>query len=267
MDLMPLVDLAAVLVSLSFLVAGAISDIKSREVDDKVWLIYGPIGATLTAIRLILNPTLFISIGISAAIAFLIAMGLFYFGLTGGADAKAIICLGLTLPLPPSSWQPLVGFVHPFFPVVVVMMSFISSGSMALWFGLKNAISYPRLRDRMFEGFEHESNSRKTLAFISGYKTQIANLKAKFYLYPLEGVTPPNASHPSERRFKFFADIETDRDKLILGFIDAFESSGFSGMVWVTPGLPMLVFILVGLVIALVIGDPIFATILRSAPH
>ena len=133
MNLMPIIDTTAVLVSLFFLVVGSIWNLKTREVDDKVWLLYGPLGVALTAVRVVLDPSLLVLVGISFAIAFITSMGLFYFGLTGGADAKAIICLGLTLPLPPSSWLPLIGFsVHPFFPLVVVIMSFISSGSIGL---------------------------------------------------------------------------------------------------------------------------------------
>ena len=267
MNLMPIIDTAAVLVSLFFLVLGSISDLKTREVDDKIWLFYGPLGVVLTTVRVVLEPSLLVLVGISFAIAFIISMGLFYFGLTGGADAKAIICLGLTLPLPPSSWHPLIGFVHPFFPLVVVIMSFISSGSMALWFCVRNTVSYARLKGGMFSGLEHESMTRKALAFASGYPTRIANLKSTFYLYPLEEVTPAGANRPSERHFKFFADIETDRDKLVSQFIDAAKPLGVNEMVWVTPGLPMLLFIVVGLIIALVFGDPIFGTILRSVVH
>ena len=70
-----------------------------------------------------------------------------------------------------------------------------------------------------------------------------------------------------ERHFKFFIDIETDHDKLVSKYVQAAKRSGVKGLIWVTPGLPMLVFILAGLVIALVIGDPIFTTIVRFALH
>jgi prepilin signal peptidase PulO-like enzyme (type II secretory pathway) len=262
MDLLPTIDAVALSVSLLFFVVGSISDFKTREVDDKVWWAYGPLGATLTGIRLIIDPSLLLLTGISIGIAFLISMGMFYFGLTGGADAKAIICLGITLPLPPNSWQPLMGFVHPFFPVVVVMMGFICSGLIALWFGISNLVSYARLRHGMFEGLEHEGGMRKAIAFISGYPTHISNLQSKFYLYPMEEITGSGLS--SRRTFKFFVDAESDRDKLVSSFLEKLSATGFQGLVWVTPGLPMLFFILIGLAIALVIGDPIFTTILRS---
>jgi prepilin signal peptidase PulO-like enzyme (type II secretory pathway) len=262
MDPMQILDALAVLLSLFFFVVGSVSDFKTREVDDKVWWVYGPSGAALTVTRLVVDPSLLLLTGISVGIAFLISMGLLYFGLTGGADAKAIICLGITLPLPPSSWQPLMGFVHPFFPVVVVMMGFICSGLIAVWFGIINFASYVKSGHRMFEGLEHESGMRKALAFISGYPTHFSNLQSKFYLYPIEEIT---GAGPSTRRmFKFLVDAESDRDKLVSTFLEKLGATGFQGLVWVTPGLPLLFFILIALAIALVIGDPIFTTILRS---
>ena len=80
-------------------------------------------------------------------------------------------------------------------------------------------------------------------------------------------MTPASASHQGERHFKFFADIETDHDQLVSQFIDAAKTLGVNETVWVTPGLPMLLFIVIGLIIALVFGDPIFGTILRSVVH
>ena len=70
MNLMPIIDTTAVLVSLFFLVVGSISDLKTREVDDKVWLLYGPLGVALTAVRVVLDPSLLVLVGISFAIAF-----------------------------------------------------------------------------------------------------------------------------------------------------------------------------------------------------
>ena len=102
MDIIDLVWFAAIIVSIFFFALGSIFDIRTREVDDWVWLVYGPIGLALTIIRLFLDPsTLFITL-ISIALTTIFSFGLFYFGLFGGADAKAVICLGLTLPLIPT---------------------------------------------------------------------------------------------------------------------------------------------------------------------
>ena len=58
-----------------------------------------------------------------------------------------------------------------------------------------------------------------------------------------------------------FFDAEADRDQLVSNFTESFQKAGYSGKVWVTPGLPMLVFILAGLLVALVVGDPIFSLV------
>jgi len=91
----------AVAVTLLFFVVSSILDLRSREVDDRVWLAYGPIGLALTVLTLIVDPSRVTFTILSAVIACAIAFGLFYFGLFGGADAKAIMCLGLTVPLVP----------------------------------------------------------------------------------------------------------------------------------------------------------------------
>jgi preflagellin peptidase FlaK len=265
MYVVSILDVMAVLVSLFFFSVGSISDFKSREVDDKVWMAYAPIGGALTVGRLIVDPSLVLIVGVSAGISVLVAIGLFYFGLTGGADAKAIMCLGITQPTPPVAWHPLLGFVHPFFPIVVVMMGFICSGFTVAWFGARNIGSYITKRRAMFDGLEHESRLRKALAFISAYPTQISTLKSKFYLYPAEEVVKSDETGSAQMRFKFFLDAETDRDQLVSSFADAISQAGYQGLVWVTPGLPMLIFILIGLAVALVIGDPVFTTIVRAA--
>jgi preflagellin peptidase FlaK len=265
MSVISILDIAAVLVSLVFLSVGSISDFKSREVDDKVWVAYAPIGGALTVGRLIADPSILLIMGVSAGLAVLVAIGLFYCGLTGGADAKAIMCLGISLPTPPTVWQPLIGFVHPFFPIVVVMMGFICSGLTVAWFGARNFRTYITKGRGMFDGLEHESRMRKAFAFFTAYPTQFSTLKSKFYLYPVEEVVRSYGNGAAYIRFKFFLDAETDRDQLISSFTDGISQIGFRGLVWVTPGLPMLIFILIGLAVALVIGDPVSTTIVRAA--
>jgi prepilin signal peptidase PulO-like enzyme (type II secretory pathway) len=36
---------------------------------------------------------------------------------------------------------------------------------------------------------------------------------------------------------------------------------GYEGKVWVTPGIPMLLFILIGLGLTLILGDIVFSTV------
>jgi preflagellin peptidase FlaK len=263
MDPLQLSEYAAILVTLFFYVLSSIFDLRTREVDDKVWLVYGSIGAALTAFHLILDSSALIVTAISIAVATILALAIFYFGLFGGADAKAIICLGLTLPLAPRSFQSLLGYPHPFFPVTVMITGYICSASVAVWFGLRNSLTYARDKRKMFAGLEEESKWRKLTAFFTGYRASLFKLRSTFYLYPMEEI--PNGA--TKRSFKFFFDAEIDRDQLVSKFLESFSKLGFQGDVWVTPGLPMLLFILIGLVITLIFGDVVFSTVLLKAAH
>ena len=182
----PVLEYSGILLSLFFFALSSIYDFKTREVDDWVWVAYGSIGLILTVARLVVDSSmLFLTIA-SVVVTVLVSLGLFYFGLFGGADAKAIICLGLTLPLAPSTFHPLLGYLHPIFPIVVVILSFVCSASLALWFGLRNVAVYFAENSRMFEGLERESRWKKAMAMITGYQATASKLDSIFYLYPME---------------------------------------------------------------------------------
>ena len=256
MDLIDLVWFAAIIVSIFFFALGSIFDLRTREVDDWVWLVYGPIGLALTIIRLFLDPSTLVITLISIALTTLFSFGLFYFGLFGGADAKAVICLGLTLPLIPTAFTPILGYVHPFFPIVALIMGFLCSAALTVWFGLRNLVTYLTHGKRLFEGLESEVWSKKVLASILGYPTDLTKLRNTFYLYPMEEVVMDDDK--PRRTLKLYRNAETDREPLVSELSDSFTKLGFKGEVWVTPGLPMLLFILIGLVITLIFGDILF---------
>lgn len=254
-----IIDISAIAVSIFFFALGSFFDLRTGEVDDKVWLVYGPVGLALTIARLLLDSSnlvvTLVSIGITTGFSF----GLFYFGLFGGADCKAIICLGLTQPLPPTSFQPFLGYVHPIFPLVVVITGFICSSLVGVWFGVTNLSRYLGRKDHMFQGLERESPWRKALAFVLGYRAEISKLVSTFYLYPMEEVVRDATG--AHRSLKLFMDAETDRDAVASEFSKSLAGLGYGGKVWVTPGLPMLLFILVGLGLTLALGDIVFSTV------
>jgi preflagellin peptidase FlaK len=259
MEPLQLIDYAAISVSLFFFAVGSVLDLKTREVSNKLWLIFGLISAVLSASRLLIEPSwLILTLG-SIGLTTLVSFGLFYLGLFGGADAKAIICLGIALPLIPSSPEPLIGYLHPFFPIVVVIVGFVCSLSVALWLGLRNLASYLRQGRQMFDGLSQEPIWRKVLASITGYPTDVSKLRSTFYLYPIEQVVED--SEGPHRRFRLFFSAETDRDQMVSEFNQSLPKVSLPSKVWVSPGLPMIVFIFLGLIITLVLGDPIFSAV------
>jgi preflagellin peptidase FlaK len=265
MDDLTILQLLAVMVTLFFFGLGSLLDIKSREVDDRVWLVYGPVGLLLTIATVFMDPSRTILTALSVGIAFVLAIGLFYFGLFGGADAKAIMCLGLAIPLVPHGFPGVLGYAHPFFPVVVLVTGFLCSVLAAVWLGIENLLTYTKLGSAMFQGLEHESKWRKVLAMISGYRTQIDRLRSVFYLYPMEEIV--QTSDGARRSFKLFVDAESDRDKMVSDFADAYSKLNLQSRVWVTPGLPMLLFLTVGLVVTLIFGDILFSGVFFLLAH
>jgi preflagellin peptidase FlaK len=249
----------AILVTILFLGIASYYDLKTREVSDKVWLLYGPIGMVLTAYRVYLDPSNLLLVLVSIGFSVLVAFGLVFFGLCGGADAKALICLGLTLPLPPIILTPLLGFVYPFFPVVVLVTGYLCSFSVAIWMIGKNLILWAKLKSHMFDGLEDEPAWKKAVAFVTGFPAQLVQLQSTFYLYPMESIVEDERG--TRRTLQIYSNADVDRQELVSDFIDSLQKISSPNRVWVTPGLPMLVFILAGVVIALIFGDPVFAGI------
>jgi preflagellin peptidase FlaK len=259
-----IVQYLSVFVTLGFFALASVFDLRTREVPDWVWLVYGPIGLTLTAIWLFLNSSETLLAVLSIGLTSLLSLALLYFGVFGGADAKAIICLGITLPLVPSSYVSLVGYVQPFFPVVVVIMGFVCSVSVVFWIGFRNLWSLTH-GQHLFEGLYNEPLPTRVLAGLTGYPTDISRLRSTIHLYPIEEVVEDLAG--AHRRFHLFFSAEADRDQMISNFINSLSKVGSPSRVWVSPGLPMLLFMFVGLVITLITGDLIFSTILKFALH
>jgi hypothetical protein len=131
------------------------------------------------------------------------------------------------------------------------------------WMMGKNLVLLTRLRSGMFKGLEHEPIWKKALAFITGFPTGLPQLQSTFYLYPMEEVVrDENGLH---RTFQIYSNADVDRNQVVSEFTESIRSAGSPSMVWVTPGLPLLVFILIAVVITLTVGDPIFAGIARLA--
>ena len=89
----------------------AYKDIKYGEVSNKVWL-YTPIGFALTLLSCFLNPQTFVLSLISIGATTLIAFTIFYLNGWGGADAKAFLMIGASLPITPFLQLNLV-FMYP----------------------------------------------------------------------------------------------------------------------------------------------------------
>ncbi|MGP8069264.1 MAG: A24 family peptidase C-terminal domain-containing protein, partial [Candidatus Bathyarchaeia archaeon] len=68
-------------------------------------------------------------------------------------------------------------------------------------------------------------------------------------------------------RIQIYSNVDVDRDQILSEFTESLRKVSFPNLVWVTPGLPLLVFILIAVVITLVVGDPIFAGVFLLLHH
>jgi len=256
------IDLVSVAVVIAFLGYGSWSDIKSREVSNIVWMLFAPIGAALTVARLYLLPELlWISLG-SIVVATSFAFLLFYTGVFGGADAKGLICIGISIPTLPENIPASLNFFHPFLPVVILSNSFLVAVSMALYILVRNMFWKYSTRAGLFLGLEKEPAWKKVFALVSGYKADFKEVEDKIYLYPLEEVVESEGG--VERRLNLFVEAEVERQDLLGKLRPYVEKAVIPREIWATPGLPMLVFITIGFILALLMGDLIFLIISAS---
>jgi len=136
----PALDLAALLLTIGVFIAASLSDLKTREISNKFWLVYGPGALLVFALRVIFAPDalpiLLVSTGATIVVAFL----LFQFSVMGGADSKALMCLALALPVAPSFlapfWQS--PFVFYPLPIAILVNSFLLSIGSAVFLLARN---------------------------------------------------------------------------------------------------------------------------------
>jgi preflagellin peptidase FlaK len=256
-------DAARIILCLSFLIYASWSDYKTREVSNKVWVIMGPVALILTSFQfLVYSPQplqLVIAYGLSFAITSALAIVVFYAGGFGGADAKALMCIALALPIYPNHLLPQpVGFVSPLFPITIFTNS-VLLGAFSVFYALSRNILWKlRNKKRIFEGIENESFGRKIIALISGYKVKVSKLE-KGHLFPLEDVEMDEEGN-YKRKLLAFPNYE-EREEIIARITDNVENGKLNSGVWATPGLPLLIFVTAGLIIAITYGDIVWVLI------
>jgi preflagellin peptidase FlaK len=252
-----------VFVALAFLLYASWSDLKTREVSNMVWALFAPIGLTLSLTWLFLfnfsTEALYLFV-ISVSITSALAVLLFYAGAYGGADAKALICLSVTLPFYPGDLVQF-GFALYIFPLSVFSNGVILAALSVIYALLRNLIWRQKTKQRFFEGLEKEPKWRKLVTLLSGYKISLSKLEKSQFLYPLEDVQDSETGN-TERKLLVFPKDE-EREGIVKRILAAVEKGLKIDWVWATPGLPMLVFITLGLVSALVIGDFVWIILTR----
>lgn len=249
---------------LLFLFYASWSDYKTREVSNKVWILFAPLAFALAFAELLLYESLqqtlsyAICFGLTAAFAII----LFYSGAFGGADAKALMCLALGLPFYPEKlFTPMLQGISPisrfFLPMTIFSNSVLLAAATAVYMFLHNLFWRWKTGEKLFKRLEDKSLGRRILVLVTGYKTSVKKLKEKWHLYPLEDIENLDGL----KRKLVVVPRDENRNEIVERLAKAVESGKIDDAVWATPGLPMLIFITVGLIIALFFGDIVWICI------
>ena len=185
-------------------------DIKTREVDDRIWLIFSPIGIIITLI-----------------ITIIVSIIIYYSKLVGGADSKSLISISFLDPINLNK-----NTIHPFTSIIILTNSCIISLIIPFMIFIYNLYRILN-KENIFEGFEEEKLYRKIFALFIGYKTK--NIKKRF-------ATSIEKNINGKKKFVF---------SLLENEIEFIENKD----TWVTPSLPLIVFILIGYIINILYGD------------
>lgn len=238
-------------------------DIKYREIEPRIWLLFGAILGTITSYQLYLLMvsldgayafTLLIyaitSIGLTSVLAFSFA----YFELMGGADFFAILVLSIAHP-----WSPTSRLVEviPFFPISLLANSTFIALTPAIYnFG------YNLLKKnwRLLDSLEGESYKKIALMFTGRPMKASRFLKTKF-TYLAEDISV-RCGKRGRVRFGFKVSEDPDKDRVQVR--TALEKNVITPeeQLWTTEGLPMVAFILAGYITTITLGDLVMYIVL-----
>jgi preflagellin peptidase FlaK len=221
------------------LAVASYQDIRTREIDDRIWLVAGGLGGLLTLFEIITTPDYpLVLAGFSIFITAVIALAIFYTGLYGGADAKALIAIALALPILPFSYP----IMSPIYPLTIFGNALLLSILLVPLNAVLNLLLVAK-GNKLFEGIK-ATRLQKFGAFFTG--TKVSPLMAMSVHFNLLEKVSDNG----ERRLKLFTRVEdVDEPKIM--------PKGAT-KVWVTPAIPMIVFFLIGFLISIVGIDIIF---------
>lgn len=224
---------------------GSYYDLKTREVNDRLWMVFGGAGLALYAweyasgvmadVQMIL-----VSVSLTAAIA----VALYRYGFFGGADAKALMAISVIMPVyySPSSF-----YVHPITGIMVLTNAVLFALVVPLYNALSNLIKVAR-GERIFEGFDDPAWKKILACFIGTPSSRPIRHHLVIECSAGEG----------KKRFSFRLNCDDSDSK---GSCCAGSSVG--GLTWLSQNLPFLVFMLAGFLVTMLFGDMLLLQVLR----
>jgi prepilin signal peptidase PulO-like enzyme (type II secretory pathway) len=178
----------ALRVALSITMLGYASyrDVKTREISDHVWIIFGAAGLGLNIYEVYTGALglipLLAAVGFSTVFALLTG----YLGFFGGADLLAFIVMGLLNPVTPFiGFKPLI-FSPIFFPLTVISNSVLIGATgviVVLIFNLTTSRN-----EGLFHGYVTPSGWKRVILLLTGVNKDAEAVRGPPYEYPLERI-------------------------------------------------------------------------------
>ncbi|AWR96995.1 peptidase A24 [Acidianus sulfidivorans JP7] len=234
--------LLQVIFTIIMLLHTSILDLKSREIDLKIWAIYSPI--VIFVIFYIKSVNIFLysySLGISSILLYI-----FYrFSLMGGADIFAILISGLAnaevyplLPVFPTSYLSKLGIE----PLTIMLYSSI----LIFLMSLVNLI-------RNFNYTHGLSLSQRILIGLSAKRIKVKDFLNSEFLFPLTQI-----KENGEKELRTTFSIEEDDKEWREKFRELLNSGKIKEdeYIWVAYGIPVIPYILLGYILSLILGFP-----------
>jgi len=205
-------------------------DFKTREIDDRIWMIFSPLGIVITLIEffLIYVDISYLMLYVISIIITIIVSIIIYLKFVGGADSKALISISILDPINLNK-----NIIHPFNSIIVLTNTFVAFLIIPIFLFIYNLYRILN-KEKIFKGFEEEKLYRKIIALFIGYKTK--GIKKRLAI-PIEN------GFGEKRKFFFTPLLKLD--------VEPIENEGE----WISPCPPLIVFILFGYIISILYGD------------
>ncbi len=244
-DLVTLFDVLRVFFSAVLLIYVSYKDIKTREINDMVWLVFGALGVIINLFEIFSGTLDIVTVGITVLITVGFAFLTGYLGLFGEADLLAFIVLGLLNPRLPS-----LGFDQLLFPPIIFTLSVITNsilfGTFSIFVVLIHNIS-SIMKVNVFGEYNKINLFEKIILLSTGVNKKIGEIRGPPFEYPLEKVDEDQSVHVVLR--PDFSDDEEANNTL-----RKLNEMGRK-RVWISYGLPFLLYLGIGYFATLFLGD------------
>jgi len=240
-----MLDLLKILFCTPFLLYSCYTDIKTRRVTNKLWVVMIACGAFFVLYDIVTGSVPYLlRLLISAGVIFALVYILFQLGSFGGADAKSLIVISIILPT-----YPVIQLFGQDFPLNDPLIPVFAFGILGNAVLLTVVVPLGLAAYNLFRMGLHIDNP---LYIFIGYKSKISNLGDK-HIKLIQSFEEENG----EIKFRFKrGGVEINED--VISELKTMSEKGLiNNEVWVTPGLPFMIPITLGFFVAVVYGDMI----------